>query len=124
MKLVDAMTMMIQGHVELESGHQCMLLVNDIQNHNEMEDKAGSVTRTDVESTRRTPVGQRGLVCQQVCGESEEQEESRVERNLGETKSKIIAWRTREERIKWKLEAWIEKNTSRLRRIRAPRRWR
>ena len=83
MKLVDAMTMMIQSHVELESGHQCMLLVNDIQNHNEMKEKAGSVNGTDVESTRRTSVGRRGIVCQQVCGESEKQEESRVERNLG-----------------------------------------
>ena len=41
-KLVHAMTMMILDEVEIESGHWCMILVNESQNHNEMLEKSGS----------------------------------------------------------------------------------
>ena len=41
-KLVNAMTTMILDEVEIESGHWCMILVNESQNHNEMTEKSGS----------------------------------------------------------------------------------
>ena len=42
-KLVNAMTVVIWDAVEIESGHWCMILVNESHNHNGMIEKAGPV---------------------------------------------------------------------------------
>ena len=117
-KLTNVMTRMLQGEVEIESGRWRMILVNEPRHSQPGSGNGAEVVEAcggRLSLRRETLVGDEG------CAEPEEQEETCVGRNFGETKSKSITWITNHEEKTKNRDMDQVTSTARLRRIRAPR---
>ena len=104
-KFTNVMTRKSQGEVEIESGRWRMILVNEPR-HSQLGSGNGAEV---VEAYGGRFSLRREKTCwRKGCAEPEEQEETCVGRNFGETKSKSITWTTNHEEKTRRTETWIK----------------
>ena len=104
-KFTNVMTRLSQGEVEIESGRWGMILFNEPR-HSQLGSGNGAEV---VEACGgRLSLRREKLVGDKGCAEPEEQEETCVGRNFGETKSKSTSWIPNHEEETRRTETWIK----------------